>query len=112
MVLPAQILELKNLYLSEQDRLDPHFDKYPWEEKEAYIVWCGQMYYFIRNATRLLASAAARLGVDNDQLHWSFCDHIQEEKHHEKLLVNDLRRLDSCVEDIPEYPEVAAVYQM
>jgi len=102
---------LNALNTRELDKVGPLFLEYPWEKKEAYVMWCGQMYYFISNATRLLAAAAARLSVDNDSLHWAFGDHIQGEKHHEKLLVNDVTRLGFKISDISEFPEIAAVYQ-
>ena len=53
-------IDLKQLYKQELDKIDPYFADYPWEDKRYYAMWCGQMYYFIRNATRLLAAAAAK----------------------------------------------------
>lgn len=104
-------LNLQDLYKSEQEKIGPFFTHYPWEDKRAYAMWCGQMYYFIREATRLLAAAAARLSVKHDHLHWAYADHIQGEKNHEKLLENDLRRLGFKIQDFPEMPEIATVYQ-
>ncbi|MGE0528103.1 MAG: iron-containing redox enzyme family protein [Bdellovibrionales bacterium] len=111
MNLLRETTDLNSLYTRELEKIGPLFKGYPWEVKYAYAMWCGQMYYFIRNATRLLAAAAARLDVSNDSLHWAFGDHIQGEKHHEKLLVNDLMRMGFKVDDFPEFPEIATVYQ-
>lgn len=83
----------------------------PWEDPRFYAVWCGQFYYFVAHATRLLAASAARLGLDRDALHIRFLDHCQEEKHHEKLFLKDLAELGYGIEAIPEFPMTAQLYQ-
>jgi len=87
------------------------FDQAPFENKEYYAQWCAQFYYFVAHATRLLAASAARLGLDRDGIHIRFLDHCQEEKHHEKLFVKDIDFLGFNIEDLPEHPMTAQLYQ-
>lgn len=83
----------------------------PWEDREFYANWVGQFYYFVAHATRLLAASAARLTMDRDALHIRFLDHCQEEKHHEKLLLKDLEEMGRSIDEFPESPTVAHLYQ-
>jgi hypothetical protein len=84
---------------------------FPWESKQAYSLWCGQFYYFVCHATRLLAASAAHLGLDKDPLHIRFLDHMQEEKHHEKLFERDLTNMGFDVTEFKEWPVTAQLYQ-
>ncbi len=59
--------------------------KMPWAENEYYCFWLAQSYYYIRNSTRLLASAAANFDVDRQDLFNRFVSHLREENGHEKL---------------------------
>ncbi|MBX2986969.1 MAG: iron-containing redox enzyme family protein [Bdellovibrionaceae bacterium] len=91
--------------------LDRIFKDSPWEDPRFYAQWCGQFFYFVAHATRLLAASAARLDLTNDPLHIRFLDHCQEEKHHEQLFLNDLKALGYRIEDLPEFPMTAQLYQ-
>lgn len=91
--------------------LDEMFRAAPWEDPKFYAMWCAQTYYFVSNSTRLLAAGAARLPVSRDVQHIRFINHCQEEKHHEVLIQRDLEALGFSVEDIPELPMTAQLYQ-
>lgn len=85
--------------------------EFPWEYQPAYAAWCGQFYFFVCHATRLLAASAARLGVDRDELHVRFLDHMQEEKHHEKLFEMDLKAMNYSIEGLKEWTITSQLYQ-
>jgi hypothetical protein len=83
----------------------------PWESPGFYAGWCGQSYYFVAHATRILAASAARLHLDRDDVHIRFLDHSQEEKHHEKLYQKDLEFMGRKVTEFKEHPLTSALYQ-
>lgn len=93
------------------ERLEAISKDTPWENPEFYAQWCGQFYYFVCHATRMLAAAAARFPVDRDVLHWRFLDHCQEEKHHENLFLDDLKNMGRSIKEFPESPLTAQMYQ-
>jgi hypothetical protein len=83
----------------------------PWENRDYYAHWCGQSYYLVAHATRMLAASAARLPLDRDDAHMRFIDHCQEEKHHEKLYENDLKFMGRKVQEFEEHPLTSSLYQ-
>ena len=85
--------------------------EFPWAYQPAYAAWCGQFYFFVCHATRLLAASASRLGITKDDLHIRFLDHMQEEKHHEKLFERDLQAMGHPVEELKEWPITSQLYQ-
>lgn len=106
--------ELKNLmshHEKEMSKTKKIMLSCPWEQTEFYVNWCGQFYFFVAHATRLLAAAAARLNVDRDVLHLRFLDHCQEEKNHEKLFEKDLEHFGRSVSSFQEHPLAALLYQ-
>ncbi len=82
----------------------------PFDQKRYYGNWLAQHYYYIRHTTRLLALAASKLDPSSP-LHRRFLEHAAEEQGHEKMILNDLRTLGFSVEDFPEYPATAQMYQ-
>lgn len=102
---------LWDMHLEEMKKTKAFMDQCPWENKEFYAAWCAQFFYFVAHATRLLAASAAHLQLDRDALHLRFIDHCQEEKHHEKLFLKDLEAMGKNIEDYPEHPLAAFMYE-
>jgi pyrroloquinoline quinone (PQQ) biosynthesis protein C len=87
---------------------------FPWEDGAAYAGWLSQTYHYVRHSTRLLAASAARFGFEEmgNQLHHRFAVHMAEEKQHELLALNDLKRMKrASLADYPELPSTRAMYE-
>jgi hypothetical protein len=97
--------------LHEIEDLSAQMRKYPWDNKDFYAAWLAQTYYYVCHSTRLLAASAARFGVDQDDLHQRFREHMGEEKKHEALALKDLEALGYRVDQIGEWPATASFYQ-
>ncbi len=82
-----------------------------WEDKETYSDFLAQTFYYVRNATRVLAKAAFKCSFEEEALHQILLQSINEEKCHEQLAVHDLEVLGHKVDDFCEYPETSAYYQ-
>lgn len=82
-----------------------------WKDKSLYADWLAQSYLYVRHATRVLASAAARCSMEQEPLHKKLLDGINEEKNHELLATRDLAHLKYNLKDFNEYPETSAYYQ-
>ena len=83
----------------------------PWHNVRFYSLWLAQTYYYVCHSTRLLASAAARFGVERDQLHVRFMQHMKEERQHEKLALKDIKNLGLSIENLIETSEISAFYK-
>ncbi len=96
---------LRELTYTELAKVSPYFVSYPWEQKEAYVDFISNMYYFLSQACRLLTSAASRCDLKYDNFHHRFVEHAHEEKNHEKLVLHDLKVLKSelmpCLMSLP-----------
>jgi hypothetical protein len=88
-----QLKELMEFHKYKMEELSRVVQECPWENEEYYAAWCAQSYNFVCHATRILAACAARLGMEDNELHLRFLDHCQEEKNHEKLYEQDLEFL-------------------
>src|ERR1700733_16022871 len=103
--------KFKQVYKDEMKSLKSCAETFPWEDPRAYAFWLGQTYYFARITTRLLIMAGAHFDYSLQQLHLRFIDHAKEERGHEKILIQDLKALDSNIERIPELTSTAGLYQ-
>ena len=83
----------------------------PWDNKSFYAAWLAQTYYFVSHSTRLLALAAARFHIDQDETHQRFISHMSEEKRHERLCLHDLKAIGVELNEIPEMAQTKAFYQ-
>ncbi len=83
----------------------------PWEDARTYGDWVAQTYFYVRHATRVLAKAAFRCTIEQEDLHKVFLKGINEEKNHEIMAVNDLKHMGLRLGDYYEYPETSAYYQ-
>lgn len=63
----------------------------PWTNKQFYLNWLCQSYYYVSHSSQLLALCAA-YAKDLNQ-HKFFLKHTNEEKGHEVLASNDLKKL-------------------
>lgn len=82
-----------------------------WADPSIYALWLAQSYYFVRHSTRLLSLAAAQAPFERDAIHKRFIDHVSEEKGHEHLALNDLRKLSFDIKNLPEFAVTKAFYQ-
>ena len=103
--------ELLSFHTETMKTNDRIFRNCPWENPEFYANWCGQNYYFVTHATRILAASASRMQLDRDDAHIRFLDHSQEEKRHEKLYENDLQMMGQKIAQFQEHPLTSFLYQ-
>jgi thiaminase len=92
-------------------KLEAITDRFPIHEKSVYGDWLAQTYYFVDHSTRLLAIASSRFSAQRRDFHYRFAEHIKEERGHELLALNDLKRLGFSITDFSELPETKAFYQ-
>ena len=90
-------------------KLGQAVDEFPWENLHAYSMWLSQTYYYVRHSTRLIALSSASIGLENQDFHWRLNAHLDEEKGHEKMCLNDLKHLSR--ELGPEVVPTSAFYQ-
>jgi pyrroloquinoline quinone (PQQ) biosynthesis protein C len=88
------------------------FDQTDWSDKRVYAAYCSQLYYYVRQSTRVIALAAGRLSLEDQKAHERFAKHIQEEKNHELLALRDCQALGYDVHDFPELESTRAFYRM
>ncbi|HEY4012269.1 MAG TPA: iron-containing redox enzyme family protein [Polyangiaceae bacterium] len=95
------------------DILRVEIDGFPWTDRAAYADWLAQTYYYVSHSTRLLASAAARFGLDaaGNALHNRFAAHMSEEKKHELLALHDIKHLGYSLDRLPERPAARMFYE-
>mgnify|MGYP003394746035 CR=1 FL=1 len=98
-------------YRVAMDKTNIFVNAFPWQEKEKYIGWLSQTYYFVRHSTRLLALAGAHAPFGQQSLHQRMVQHIREEMGHEILAVNDIKALGGNIQEIAELPETKAFVQ-
>jgi len=87
------------------------FQKFPWEDKSAYINWLSQTYFYVRHTTCFLALTASRWGVENRSMQYRALAHLKEELSHDLLILEDLKALGVSIETQQEWPETQAFYQ-
>lgn len=83
----------------------------PIEDAEVYGNWLAQTYYFVCHSTRLLALTSSRFPLDQNDYHYRYAEHIKEERGHEILALNDLKKMKLKIENFPELTETKAFYQ-
>ncbi len=101
---------MKNRISSSIDCVVKALSDYNFEDRHQYAFWLSQAYYFVKHSTPLLALSAG-LSVDNNAYHNRCIDHLSEEKGHEKMLLNDLKKLSYRPSDFPELAQTQAFYQ-
>jgi hypothetical protein len=105
----------KNDYLKKFKRsmeaMLPKAMAFPWHDEEAYRMWLAQTHYIVRHTSHFVCLAAGLTPVENREEHYHLIEHLKEEEHHDLLLVSDLKHFDVKVEDYPELPETALVWQ-
>lgn len=83
----------------------------PWEDAQFYGHFLAQTYYYVRNATRVLAKAAYRCSHEEEPLHKKLIQGINEEKNHEIMATNDMNEIGFTLQNFPEMPATSAYYQ-
>jgi thiaminase len=102
---------IRKLHTDLLENTYPEMTKYPFEDPQFYGHWLSQHYYYTSHTTRMLCAAAARMGMNYDNLHTRFLKHASEERHHEKLILKDLKALNKDINEFPELPVTAQLYQ-
>ena len=98
------IQELTQKFEQEIKKIDQSASSLDWNNRENYLYWLSQTYYFVRHTTRLLSLAAANFTFEEDKLHRHAIHHLGEEVGHEKMVLNDLKKLGVSIEDYPMLP--------
>lgn len=83
----------------------------PWEDKNFYVNYLSQTYYFVCHSTRLLSRSISHFNVDRDHLYKRFVSHLKEENYHERIALNDLKNLGVDVNDCPEFELTKAFWE-
>lgn len=93
------------------DSFSREMHDFPWENRQAYVGWLTQTYFFVRHSTRLLSLTAAKFDLEQEPSHQRYLTHISEEKSHEKLAIHDLKELGFDLKEGKELPSTSALYQ-
>lgn len=98
--------------LSAVEELSERANNFPWENKDKYIDWLAQSFFYVSWTTRQLALASAytKPGAD-DIYHWRFIEEAKEEKKHELLALHDLKTFGYEPSQFHEYPHTSFFYQ-
>lgn len=98
--------------LSAVNTISERANKFSWEDKNKYIEWLTQSFFYVSWTTRQLALASAytKPGVD-DVYHWRFIEEAKEEKKHELLALHDLKTFGFEPSQFQEYPHTSFFYQ-
>lgn len=102
---------MKDLFVSQQEKLKKVTLEVPWENKENYALYLSQTYHYVKHSTRLLAAAACRFKTEDEETHRRFLVHAREENAHDVLAVRDLEALGFKLNQFPEIPEARFLYQ-
>lgn len=82
-----------------------------WSNDSFYDNWLAQTYFFVRHSTKLLNLSACHLNHDQENLYARFVEHISEELFHEKLVLQDLKRRKSRIENFEELTATKNFYR-
>lgn len=91
--------------------LASELDRFPWEDKSVYSAYLAQTYYYVKHSTRLLAAAACRFEIEEENLHVRYLKHAAEEKSHHFLALNDLKAMGHGIGEYQEYSGTSLLYQ-
>lgn len=103
---------MKTLFDQEIMDLKQYMISLPWENPHFYEIFLSQTYYFVQHSTRLLALASACTPLNENSLHRRFAAHISEEKGHDQLALNDLKKLSGETGPTPELAETKNLYEV
>ncbi|MBN8553883.1 MAG: iron-containing redox enzyme family protein [Deltaproteobacteria bacterium] len=103
--------KIKEAFNREMVLLQKIYNKFPWQNREAYARWLAQTYHFVCHSTRLLSLSAARFSLSQNKFHLRCLDHMKEERSHEILALNDLKHLGYPISQFPESSMTSAFYQ-
>lgn len=84
---------MKQMFNNEIAGLTSVMEGMPWDDRNFYAHYLAQTFYFVQHSTRLLALAGGNTALSEDSLHRRFSSHIAEEKGHDRIALNDLKKL-------------------
>ncbi len=93
------------------DTIHSKIETLDWSDPKIYGNWLAQTAYYVSHSTRVLAAAAARFGVDQDDTHVQLVKHATAEKRHERIAISDLKALGMTMEDFPELTSTKSLYR-
>lgn len=102
--------DIRNITIKAIEEMSQCIDSMPWENEEFYAQFLAQTYFYVRNATRVLAKAAYRCTHEEEPIHKNLIKSINEEKNHEIMATNDLLALGKNILDYKENPATTAYY--
>jgi hypothetical protein len=79
-------------------------------DRETYLLWLAQAYFFVKHSTPLLALSCGR-SINRPEYHLRCISHLAEERGHDRLLLQDLTTIGAKIEDCPELSMTSALYQ-
>jgi hypothetical protein len=106
------MIDLRASVKREHDKTRPVLQGFPWENREAYLMWLAQTYYMVNHSTRLVALAGALAPLNQNDLHARFVDHSKEERGHQLICISDLKTFGKTVQDFPCLAPSASLYQV
>lgn len=98
-------------YNAEIKKVRAVFESVPWENPKVYAEFLAQTFFYATHTTRILALAGIRQPLENHDLHLRFLSHAGEERGHDKMLINDLKRLGRTLSEFKCAPATAALFQ-
>lgn len=85
--------------------IDKLFTDFPIESNEHFLQWMGQHYKLVEHSTRILALYCGLTPVDEN----ANFSHLKEEMGHEKILLNDGKKLGRDLREMPTGPAASAL---
>jgi len=108
---PITLASLRDQAKASVETIYAAYAGFSWQDPYAYAHWLAQTFYYVREATRLLAYAASRCTHEEEELHHQLLKGVGEEKGHDVMLVNDLKRLGYELSQFKELPATKAYHQ-
>lgn len=78
-------------------------------DRDVYMNWLAQTYYYTSNSERLLRTFAEDSNIEGVKQRW--LAHADEESGHENLALSDLKKMGGRLEDFPELQITKDLYE-
>lgn len=105
-------MKLSELLDQEVTKLSEDFRKFNFEDLNHYAAWAGQHHRLIQSTPHLLHLCTANVDVTDTELFDEFEHHLEEEKKHDLLLLNDFKRLGFNLLDYEASPPAIAIIDL
>ena len=89
-----------------------NYEKIDFSNVHHYADWLAQTHHYVHHVTRALAFAISKCDLYQEkELHFRIIDHLNEERGHDLMLINDIKNLGIDIKDYPEKIETRNFYQ-